>query len=307
MLVDGRPQARFLASGPLLRRQSRFLAPLPLREIPGPGGKHQKRSFPVLGALLGGNPAAQKFSPRSCATFLHFTFWWPGPPRAGNREIVHFVHFGQGQPLALLKSNSGQKKNRKTQFPGARGTLGGGGGGIRPPKKFSPGIPPLFDIFHFGRPDPHGRDIAKYWVFSPFWPRVQMVFYHKERNAPPSARSQYAVLIRVRVGSCPGCGGDSPVVDARPVCVCVQRVRLPPMPPSPSGDTKAATLSISTPGSPKTVTFDGSTKEGKSSAPPVPPANPAPPTGERQGRASGRGRGRVRGRVGVTELKYVIL
>ena len=49
--------------------------------------KTGKYNFPVLEALLGGNPDAPKISPRKCATLLHFTFWLTGPPRAGNHEI----------------------------------------------------------------------------------------------------------------------------------------------------------------------------------------------------------------------------
>ena len=55
--------------------------------------------------------------------------------------------------------------NRKTQFPGARGTFGGE---IRVPQKFLPEIAQLFYILRFGRPDPHGRKIAKYCISGTF-------------------------------------------------------------------------------------------------------------------------------------------
>ena len=51
---------------------------------PGAGPKTEKRNFPVLGALLGKYTDAPKVSPRKCATFLLFTFWPTGPPRAEN-------------------------------------------------------------------------------------------------------------------------------------------------------------------------------------------------------------------------------
>ena len=65
----------------------------------------EKHNFPVLGALLGGNPDAPKVSLQNCATFLHFR-----------------LHY----------------------------------------------------ILRFGRPDPNRREIAKYRVFRPFWPRTAL-------------------------------------------------------------------------------------------------------------------------------------
>ena len=56
-------------------------------------------------------------------------------------------------------------ENRKTQFPGARGTFGEKN---RPPQKFLPKSVQLFYILRFDRPDPQGQEIAKYWGFRPF-------------------------------------------------------------------------------------------------------------------------------------------
>ena len=62
------------------------------------------------------------------------------------------------------------------KFPGARGTFEEK---IRPPQKFLPRIAELFYILGFGRPDPEGREIAEYWFFGPFWPKVAL---DTERN-----------------------------------------------------------------------------------------------------------------------------
>ena len=62
-------------------------------------------------------------------------------------------------------------KNGKTRFPGPRGTFGGGN---RPPQKFLPKIAHLFYNLRFGRPDPQGREIAKYRFSGPFWPRAAL-------------------------------------------------------------------------------------------------------------------------------------
>ena len=61
--------------------------PLALRQIPGLDRKRKNAISRSYGLFWGGNPDVPKFSPRRCATFLPFTFWPTGPPRAGNREI----------------------------------------------------------------------------------------------------------------------------------------------------------------------------------------------------------------------------
>ena len=61
-------------------------------------------------------------------------------------------------------------KNRKTQFPGARGP--------KIEKKryhtIRDGCPQLFYILRFDRLDPQGREITKYWVSRRFWPRAAL-------------------------------------------------------------------------------------------------------------------------------------
>ena len=54
---------------------------------------------------------------------------------------------------------SARAKSRKMQFPGARDTFVQK---IRPPQNFLPEIAQLSYLLRFGRPDPQGREIAKY-------------------------------------------------------------------------------------------------------------------------------------------------
>ena len=51
-------------------------------------------------------------------------------------------------------------------FPGARGTFGA--------HRFLPEVAQLSYVFRFGRPDPQGREITKYWFSRPFWPRTAL-------------------------------------------------------------------------------------------------------------------------------------
>ena len=74
----------------------------------------------------------------------------------------------EGSPWHLEKFRA---KNGKTQFPTARRTFGGK---IRPPQKFLPKIAELFYSLRFGQPDLQGREIAKYMVSRPFWPRAAL-------------------------------------------------------------------------------------------------------------------------------------
>ena len=68
--------------------------------------------------------------------------------------------FGLGHPLGTL---------RKMQFTGARGTVG-----KKNPSapKFYPRSCATFYILRFGPSEPQGQEIAKYWVYRPFWPRA---------------------------------------------------------------------------------------------------------------------------------------
>ena len=68
-----------------------------------------------------------------------------------------------------MEKSWARAKNEKTQFPGARNTFGGE---IRVPQKFISESAQLFYILRFNWPDPHGREIAKYRGFRPFWPRT---------------------------------------------------------------------------------------------------------------------------------------
>ena len=128
-----------------------------------------KTQFPSVGAFfLGGNTATQKISPRNFAFFYILYFGQPDPHR---QEIAKYWGFGTFWPrMAAIGSerNSGWK-TEKHKLPSPRGTFGEKHAAGR---KFLPKISQLFYIFRFGRPDRHGREIAKYRGFGPFWPRT---------------------------------------------------------------------------------------------------------------------------------------
>ena len=95
-------------------------------------------------------------------------FFSVGPPLVGNGgPMVFWPVLGLGHKEKFRA----RAENRKTQFPGARGTCGGK---MRPPQQFLPEIAQLFYTLLFGRPDPQGRELAKYWGFRPFWPRTSI-------------------------------------------------------------------------------------------------------------------------------------
>ena len=71
---------------------------------------------------------------------------------------------------ALEEIQGPGRKQKNIVFPELGALLGGG---IRPPQTFLSEFAHLFYILGFGRPDPHGRKIAKYWFFRPFWLGVQ--------------------------------------------------------------------------------------------------------------------------------------
>ena len=89
-------------------------------------------------------------------------------PRGGKSQNTGFL--GSFWPRAAPWHLDGfQVEHRKTRFPGARGTFRKK---KRPPQKFLPKIAQRFYILCFDRPDAQGQEIAKYWVFRPFWPRA---------------------------------------------------------------------------------------------------------------------------------------
>ena len=95
--------------------------------------------------------------------FLRNTFFFrSGPQVVAKGDLLGFwPALGRGH----FEKFRARVKNRKTQFPGARGTFGEK---ICPPQKFTPDILQLFYILRFGRTDPQGREIAKYGVPRPF-------------------------------------------------------------------------------------------------------------------------------------------
>ena len=91
-------------------------------------------------------------------------------PTGGKTQTMGFLgHFGLGRPSARVEIPGPCRKRKKTQFPGARGTFWGG---IRTPQKFLPESAQLCYISRFGRLDPHGREVAEYGGFTPFWHRT---------------------------------------------------------------------------------------------------------------------------------------
>ena len=97
--------------------------------------------------------------------FLGNNFFSVGPPDGdllGFRPVLGRGHLGEFGARA---------ENRKTQFPGPGGTFRGE---IRPLQKFLPEIAQFFYVLCFGRPDPHRREIAKYWGFRHFWTRTAL-------------------------------------------------------------------------------------------------------------------------------------
>ena len=68
-------------------------------------------------------------------------------------------------------------------------------------QKFLPKTAQLFYILRFDRPDPQGREIAKYCVFRPFWPRAAPWHLEKFRAENrktrfPGARGTFATKNR---------------------------------------------------------------------------------------------------------------
>ena len=110
---------------------------------------------------------------RNFLTFYALANW---TPTGGESQNVGFLgHFSPGGPLAL-REIPGPGRNQKTHFPGARGpeTEQKSYHAIRD------GCPQLFYTLHFGRPDPQGREIAKYGDCRPFWPGTAFGFALKE-------------------------------------------------------------------------------------------------------------------------------
>ena len=120
-------------------------------------------------------------------------------PRGGKSQNNGVLGpFGLGQPLGTEKFRA---KNRKTQFPRARGTFGRK---LRPPQKFLPKSAQLFYTLRFDRPDPQGREIAKYCVFRPFWPRAAP--WYLEKSGPKTEKRDFpelGALLAFRKKTCP--------------------------------------------------------------------------------------------------------
>ena len=137
-------------------------SPWALRQ--SPGHKTEKRDFPGLGALFGGETGRPKSFSRKSRYIFTFCVLTDRTLRGGKSQNTWFSGpFGLGQPLGT-KRNSGPK-TEKRDFPELGALLGGETGR---PKSFSR---KLRNFFTFGvLTDPQRREIAKYLVFRPFWP-----------------------------------------------------------------------------------------------------------------------------------------
>ena len=112
----------------------------------------EKRDFPEVGALLGGNPSAPKFSPRNCATFFHFVFWPTRPTGAGHRKIRLSGPFWPRAALGTWRNCGPKTEKRDFRELGEKYVL---------PKSFSQKLRNLFTFCAFADRTPSGGEIAK--------------------------------------------------------------------------------------------------------------------------------------------------
>ena len=97
-------------------------------------------------------------------------------PDPHKREIAKYGYLRPFWPrtaLGTLRNPGAGQKKEKCNFPVLGALLGGKSGR---PKSFSPKVRNLFTcyVLRFGRPDPHGREIAKYGVPGTLWPRTAL-------------------------------------------------------------------------------------------------------------------------------------
>ena len=151
----------------------------------GPGPKTEKHNFPVLGV-----PKRKTKLPRclGCPQLSYSLRFDQLDPHG--QENTKYEDFGPFWPMTAVgtQRNPGAgPKTEKTQFPGARGQ--------REKKSYHAvrdGCPQLCYLLRFDRPDPQGREIAKYGYFRPFWPRTAFGTYRnpgrgltmEKRNLP---------------------------------------------------------------------------------------------------------------------------
>ena len=90
----------------------------------------------------------------------------------------------------LEKSRARAENGKKRNFPAL---------GVPKSKKTSyhairDGCPQPVYILRFGRPDPHGQEIAKYGYFRPFWPRTALGTYGNPGAGPKTEKCNFLVL-----------------------------------------------------------------------------------------------------------------
>ena len=136
----------------------------------------QRNSGPRFPAL--GVPNSKKKLPRYpgwlSTSFLHFYLLPDRTPMGGKSRNTEFLGpFGlwHGRGLKTQKHNFlalGVPKSKKKRYHAIRD-----------------GCPQLFYILRFGRLNPQGREIAKYWGFRPLVPRHREIPGRKKKNAIP--------------------------------------------------------------------------------------------------------------------------
>ena len=119
--------------------------------------KQASSAGPFLGPRASGVPKSKKMLPRYpgwfSATLSGTAFFSVGPPPVRNGDLVVFWPvLGRGH----LEKFRDWAKNRKTQFPGARGPEIG----KTCYHAIRDGCLQLFWILRFARPDPEGRPLA---------------------------------------------------------------------------------------------------------------------------------------------------
>ena len=111
-------------------------------------------------------------------------------PTGGKSKNMGFLgHFGPGRPWALGEIQ-GPGRNRKKANPRCKGSRNG---------KISyysiwDGCLQLFYTLRLGRPDPQGREIAKYGNFRPFWPRMALGTSRNLGAGPKTEKWNFPVL-----------------------------------------------------------------------------------------------------------------
>ena len=133
---------------------------------PGRGLKTENRNFPAPRVSKSRKKSYHAIRDGCPQLFYALRFAQPDPHR---QEIAKYGYFRPFWPRAALGTGAGPK-TEKCNFPVLVALLGGKSGR----SKFSPRKCATFLRFAFWPTGPHGRQIAKYGGFRPFWPRTAL-------------------------------------------------------------------------------------------------------------------------------------